>query len=65
MLIYFFLNIALKKSKYVEPHRTIAVNLQHVLTQDREHIDVHAMKDILEMVKHVKVCTFIFFFSSS
>ena len=30
-------------------------NLQHVLTQDPGHTPVPAMKDILEMEKHVKV----------
>ena len=33
----------------------IAVSLQHVLTQDPGHTPVPAMKDILEMEKHVKV----------
>jgi hypothetical protein len=57
ILFCFLINFSClsKKSKYVELHKKIAVNLRHVLTQDLESIHVPVTKDILEMGKLVKV----------
>jgi hypothetical protein len=57
ILFCFLINFSClsKKTKYVELHKKIAVNLRHVLTQDLESIHVHVTTDILEMGKLVKV----------
>ena len=49
----------LQEQKSVVPQRMIVMRMLHVRIQDLEHINVHAMKVLMEMGNLVKVCLMI------